>query len=57
VADLYEAQRLLGYYPRVPLADGLQRLLREDPRFTALLAGRANGGAKPRPANQETRAG
>jgi len=58
VADLYEARRLLGYAPRVTLNEGLQRLLREDPRFAALISGRSNGGPKPRPAfNQETRAG
>lgn len=33
VADLHWAQQLLGYQPRVSLAEGLQRLLLEDPRF------------------------
>jgi nucleoside-diphosphate-sugar epimerase len=33
VADLTRARQLLGYQPRVPLMEGLQRLLVEDPRF------------------------
>jgi UDP-glucose 4-epimerase len=33
VASLTRAQQLLSYQPRVSLREGLQRLLREDPRF------------------------
>jgi UDP-glucose 4-epimerase len=33
VADLGRAKQLLGYEPRVPLREGLQRLLSEDGRF------------------------
>jgi UDP-glucose 4-epimerase len=33
VADLGRAKQLLGYEPRVPLTEGLQRLLSEDYRF------------------------
>jgi len=33
VADLSRARRLLGYQPRVPLKEGLQKLLSEDARF------------------------
>ncbi len=32
-ADLTKARKLLGYQPRVSLEEGLQRILREDPRF------------------------
>ena len=33
VADLTKARQLLGYQPRVPLKEGLQKLLSEDARF------------------------
>jgi UDP-glucose 4-epimerase len=33
VADLDQARRLLGYQPKVSLAEGLHRLLAEDPLF------------------------
>jgi UDP-glucose 4-epimerase len=32
-ADVTNARRLLGYEPRVSLADGLRRLIEDDPRF------------------------
>jgi UDP-glucose 4-epimerase len=34
VADIKEARELLGFRPAVTLAEGLRRLLEEDPRFT-----------------------
>lgn len=34
VADLQRAHTLLGFTPRVSLAEGLQRTLQEDPRFS-----------------------
>jgi UDP-glucose 4-epimerase len=37
VASLTRAQQLLSYQPRVSLREGLQRLLREDPRFRSSL--------------------
>jgi UDP-glucose 4-epimerase len=40
VADIGLAQRLLRYRPRVQLKEGLQRLLNEDPRFSAARPGR-----------------
>lgn len=39
VADLSVAQRLLGYRVKVPLTEGLERLLAEDPRFARNGAG------------------
>ncbi len=33
VADLTRARSLLGYRPRVPLHEGIRRMLRQDPRF------------------------
>ena len=45
VADLRQAQQLLGYQPHVKLVQGLQQLLRLDPRFAHRAA--STRGARP----------
>ena len=43
VADISQAQALLGFQPRVTLAEGLGLMLAEDPRFEPTLLGSATG--------------
>jgi UDP-glucose 4-epimerase len=43
VADITQAQALLGFQPRVTLTEGLGLMLAEDPRFEPTLLGSATG--------------